>query len=91
MSCPFDLHSAAVLDAVTLKATVQHGRRETVCRLLARVPLLLPTTRSSPKLSDAYQSQMQVTSVKPNTVCVGEEKSDSSTLYKRRSLTLLDL
>ena len=46
------------------------GRRETACGLLARVQLLPATTRSSTKLlSDAYQFQMQVDSVKPNNVC----------------------
>ena len=98
MSFPFDLHSKAVSDshlpcrahAVLLKATAQHGRRETVCGLLDGVRLLPATTRSSKKLSHAYQSQMQVASVKPITVCMDEEKSGSSTLHKRRSVTLLD-
>ena len=77
--------------AVLLKATAQHSRRETACGLLARVRLLPTTTRNSMKLlSDAYQSQMQVASVKPNTVCMDEEKSGSSTLQKIRSITLLD-
>ena len=35
------------------------------------------------KLSDAYHSPMQVASVKPNTVCMDKEKSDSSTLQKK--------
>ena len=57
-----------------------------VDRLLARV--LPATTRSSTKLlSDAYQSQIQVASVKPNTVCMDEEKSGSHTLQKRLSRT----
>jgi len=61
--------------ALLLKATAQHGRRETACGLLARVRLLPATTRSSAKLlSDAYQSQMQVASVKPNTVYHGRGK-----------------
>jgi len=82
VSFPFHLHSAALSDsqlpcrahaipdhAVLLKATAQHGRRETACGLLARLRLLPATTRSSTKLlSDAYQSQMQVASVKPNTL-----------------------
>ena len=77
--------------AVLLKATTQHSRRETACGLLARVRLLPATTRSSTKLSsDTYQSQMQVASAKPNTVCMDEEKSGSSTLQKRRPVTLLD-
>jgi hypothetical protein len=88
MSFPFDLHSAAVSDshlarhahtfpdhAVLLKATAQHGRRETACGLNARLRLLPSITRSSTKsLSDTYQSQMQVVSVKPNTVCRGRVK-----------------
>jgi len=36
--------------AVLLKATAQHGRRETVCGLSARVRLLPATTRSSTKI-----------------------------------------
>ena len=36
--------------AVLLKATAQHGRRETACGLLARVRLLPHTTRSSTKI-----------------------------------------
>jgi len=100
---PFDLHSAAVSDshlpcrphaipdhALLLKATTKHGSRETACELLARVRLLPVTTRSSTKLSDAYQYQMQLASVKPNTVCMDEEKRGSSTLQKIRSVTLLD-
>ena len=63
MSLPFDLHSAAVSDshlpcrahaipdhAVLLKATAQHGRRETACGLLVHVRLLPATTRSSTKV-----------------------------------------
>ena len=85
VSFPFDLRGAAVSDshlscsahvipdhALLLKATAQHGRRERACGLLARVRLLPATTRSSTKfLSDASQSQMQVASVKANTVCHG--------------------
>ena len=88
MSFPFDLHSAAVSDshlpcrahaipdhAILLKATAQHGRREWACGLTARVLLLPAITRRSTKLSsDAYQYQMQVASVKPNTVCHGRRK-----------------
>ena len=95
MSYPYDLRSAAVSDshlpcrahaipdhAILLKATAQHGRRERACGLTARVQLLPAITRSSTKLlSDAYQSQLQVASVKPNTV-TDEEKSGSSTLQK---------
>jgi len=69
--------------AVLLKATEQQGGRETACGLLARIPLLTATTRSYTKLfSDAYQSQNQVGSVKPNTVCMDEEESGSGTLQK---------
>ena len=63
VSFPFDLHSAAVSDshlpcrahaipdhAVLLKATAQHGCRETACGLLARVRLLPATTRSFTKV-----------------------------------------
>jgi hypothetical protein len=61
--------------AVLLKATAQHVRQETACGLSARVRLLLATTRSSTKIvSEAYQSQMQVASVKPNNVCHGQGK-----------------
>ena len=83
LSLPFDLHSAAVsgshlpccAHAVLLKATAQHGRREMSCGLPAHLRFLPATTRSSTKfLSDAYQSQMQVASVKPNTVCHGRGK-----------------
>jgi len=97
VSFPFHLHSAAVYDsylpcrahaildhALLLKATAQHCRRERACGLLAGVRLLPATTRSSKKLlSDAYQSQMQVASVKPNTAFMDEEKSGSSTLQKK--------
>jgi hypothetical protein len=92
VSFPFDLHSAAVSDshspccahAVLLKATAQHGRRETACGLPARVRLLPATMRSSTNiLSEAYQSSSQRSI--PTTV-----KSGSSTLQKRRSVKLLD-
>jgi hypothetical protein len=97
----FDLHSAAVSDShlpcrahaipdhvLLLKATAEHGRRGTHRGLTASVRLLPAITLSSTKLSsDAYQSQMQVASVKPNTVCMEEEKSGSSTLQKRLSRT----
>jgi len=88
MSFPFDLHRTAVSDShlpcrahaipghtVLLKVTVQHGRRETTCGLLGPVRLLPATTRSSTKLlSDAYQSQMQVVSVKLSNVYHGRGK-----------------
>jgi len=41
-------------------------------------------------LTEAYQSQMQVASVKPNNIVMDKEKSGSSTLQKRRSVNLLD-
>ena len=70
--------------AILLKATAQHGRRERAYGLTARFRLLPAITRSSTKLlSDAYQSQMHVASVKPNTVCHGRGKSGSSTLQKK--------
>jgi len=65
--------------AVLLKATAQHGRRETACGLPVRFRLL-PAIRL---LSDAYQSSSQRSI--PTTV-----KSGSSTLQKRRSVKLLD-
>ena len=88
MCLSFDLHSAAVSDshlpcrphaipdhAVLLKATAEHGRRETACGLTASIRLLPAVTRSTTKLlPDAYQFQMQVASVKPNTVCHGRGK-----------------
>jgi hypothetical protein len=104
MSFLFDLHSAALSDSqlpcrghaipdhtLLLKATAQRGRSEPTCGLLAGVWLLPAATRSSTKfLSDAYQSHIQVASVTPNTVCMDEEESGSSTLQKRRSVTPLD-
>jgi hypothetical protein len=61
--------------AVLLKATAQHGSRQTDCGLTVRVRLLQAITLSSTKLlSDAYRFQMQVASVKPNTVCHGRGK-----------------
>jgi len=77
--------------AVLLKATTQHLRREAARGLLARVRLL-PATRGVTRsmLSEAYQSQMQVASVKPTTIVMYEEESGSSTLEKRRSVKLLD-
>ena len=41
-------------------------------------------------LSETYQSQMQVASVKLNNVCHGRGKECSSTLQKRRSVKLLE-
>jgi len=61
--------------AVFLKATAQHVRQETACGLPARFRLLPAIMQSSTSLlSDAYQSQMQMASVKPNTVCHGRGK-----------------
>ena len=61
--------------AVLLKATAQNVRRETPCGLPACVRLL-PATRGVPRrlLSEAYKSQIQMASVKPNNVCYGQEK-----------------
>jgi hypothetical protein len=98
VSFPFDLHSAAVSDshlpcrahaipdhARLLKATAQHGHRERACGLLARVQLLSATTRSSTKFSsDAYQSQMLVASVKPNTVCHERGKVVAAQYQKKK-------
>jgi hypothetical protein len=61
--------------SVLLKATAQHGRRGTPCGLIASIRLLPAITRSSTKfLSDAYQTQMQVAGVIPNTDCHGRGK-----------------
>jgi hypothetical protein len=52
MPCPCRAHAAPMPcsdHAVLLKATAQHGRRETACVLPARVRLLPATTRSSTK------------------------------------------
>ena len=60
---------------ILLKATAQHGHRERACGLTARVRLPPAIKWSSKKLfSDAYQSQIQVASVKPNTVYNGRGK-----------------
>ena len=70
--------------AVLLKATAQHGRRETACGLPVRVRLL-PAPRGVPRRlsSEAYQSSSQRSI--PTTV-----KSGSNTLQKGRSVKLLD-
>ena len=61
-------------NAVLLKA-MHHDLRETACGPTVSVPLLQAITWSSSKLlSNPYQSQMQVASVKPNTVCHGRGK-----------------
>ena len=79
---------AATMPSPTMPLFSRPRYSTTVDRLLARVRLLPAIMRSSTKfLSDAYQSQMQVASVKPNTVCMDEEKSGSSTLQKRLSRT----
>jgi hypothetical protein len=70
--------------AVLLKATAQHGRRETACGLPARFRLLPATTRSSTKIvirSIISSSQRSITTT---------VKSGSSALQKRRSVKLLD-
>jgi hypothetical protein len=61
----------AIDHAILLKVTAQHGRRDRACGLTARVRLLPAITQSS---TNAYQSQMQVASVKPNTVYHGRGK-----------------
>jgi hypothetical protein len=58
--------------SVLLKATAQY--RRPVCYLSAFGFFRLPCRVPRRLLSDAYQSQMQVTSVKPNTVCHGRGK-----------------
>jgi len=65
-------HAAPLV--ILLKAMAQHGHQERACGLTARVRPLPAITRSSTKLSDAYQSQMQVASVKPNTIYHGRGK-----------------
>ena len=61
--------------AFLLKATAQHGRRETVCGLTAAFSFFrLPRGIPRRLLSDAYQFQMQVASVKPNIVYHGRGK-----------------
>jgi hypothetical protein len=67
--------------AVLLKATAQHGRRETACGLPARVRLLPATTRSSTKI---------VISSIPIPLKTIHTKIGSSTLQKRPSVKLLD-
>jgi len=74
VSFRFDLHLPFRAHAILLKDTAQHGRRERACGLTARVRLHLAITRSSKKLSDACQSQIQVARVKPNTVYHGRGK-----------------
>jgi hypothetical protein len=65
--------------AVLLKATAQDGRRETACGRPARIRpafgfFRLPRGVPRRLLSEAYQSQVQVASVKPNNVYHGRGK-----------------
>jgi len=61
--------------ALLLKATAQHGHRETACGLPARIRLFPANKRSTTNVVlEANQSQMQVASVKPNNVCHGRGK-----------------
>ena len=60
--------------AVLLKATAQHVRRETACGLPVFGFFRLPRGVTRRFLSKAYQSQMQVASVKPTKVCHGRGK-----------------
>jgi len=70
--------------AVLLKATAQHGRRETACGLHAAFGFFrLPRGVPRRLLSEAYQSSSQRS--KPTTV-----KSGSNTLQIGRSVKLLD-
>ena len=99
MSFTFDLHSAVVSDshlpcrahAILLKATAQHGRRDTACGLPARFRLLPATTRICTKvvirnipISDGgcqceTRQRLSLT-----------RKSGSSTLQNRRSVNPLN-
>jgi hypothetical protein len=69
--------------AVLLKATVQHGQRETACGLTGFSFSRLPRGVPRRLFSEAYQSSSQRSI--PKTV-----KSVISTLQKRRSVKLLD-
>ena len=61
--------------ATLLKATAQCGRRRPVGDLFAIGFFRLPRGVPRILLSEAYQSQMQVGSVKPNNVCRGRGKT----------------
>ena len=66
--------------AVLLKATAQHGRRETACGLPARVQLLPPTARNSTKIV------IRSIPVFLTTIHTYDLKCGISTLQKRRSV-----
>ena len=88
LPCLIHTYHAAPMPSPTVPLFLRPRHSTAVERLLARVQLLPAATWSSTKLSsDAYQSQMQVASVKPNTVCMDEEKGGRSTLQKRLSRT----
>ena len=70
--------------AVLLKATSQHGRRQTICGLPVRFQLLPATTRSSTKIVIRSMPTL-LTTIHTYTV-----KSGSSTLQKRRAVELLE-
>ena len=74
--CPIHTCYAAPMPSPTMPLFSRPRHSTSVeSGLLARVRLLPATTRSYTKfLSVAYQSQMQVASVKPNTVCHGRGK-----------------
>ena len=61
--------------AVLLNATARRGRRRPVGDLPAIGFFRLPRGVPRILLSDAYQSQMPVASVKPNNVCHGRGKA----------------
>jgi len=77
--------------AILLKATAQHGRRERACGLTARVRLLQPSRgvpRSFNQTHTNFRCRWPVWNQTP--FIMDEEKSGSSTLQKRRCVTLLD-
>ena len=71
--------------AVLLKATPQHGCRETACGLAARVRLLPATTRSSTKIV------IRSIPILLTTIHTYDYKSGSNTLQKRRSVKTVGL
>jgi hypothetical protein len=68
---------------VLLKATAQHGHRETACGLPTRFRLLLATTRSSTK------TVIRSIPILLTTIHTYDIESGSSTLQKRRSVKIL--
>ena len=80
MPCPMPCSDNAVI----LKATLQHGRRETACGLPSRARLLPATTRSSTKIVIVIRS----IPILLTTIHTYDCKEWSSTLQKRRSVGL---